>query len=90
MVGSRGFTGVGVAATLIGLVVFALMLQGILDTSAYYPLHFSPYDSNYSIYFTVNQSLPIFGPLTQMLGGGFWFGALGGILGLIGISGMKK
>ncbi len=87
---SKILAGIGVAVTVVGLIIFAIMLQGILDSSGYYPAEFNPYDGTYSIFFTINQDLLIFGPLTQMLGGSFWSGILGIVLGLTGISSMKK
>ncbi len=89
LAGSRGFTGFGIILLAISLAIFAIMLQGVLNDGSYFLIR--PYDSNYSIYMTVNQSLPLGqGPLTQMLGGGFWIAAIGAIIGLIGIGGMKK
>ncbi len=87
---SRAFTGLGVILIVISLAIFAIMLQGILNDGSYFLL-LKPYNSNYSIFLTVNQSPSLLeGPLTQMLGGGFWMAAIGAIIGLIGISGMKK
>ncbi len=89
LVGSRSLTAVGALVTLAGIVIFAISLQSILDTSSFYPIT-PPYRAESSLYFTFNQDLGFTIILTQALGGGFWACVVGIIVGLAGMSGMKK
>ncbi len=105
LAGSRKFAGVGIIACIFGLVVFALTLQGTLDSPNFYtytytifgiplPGNFTPYDPDFSIYTTLNVKVTyflIFNVLrTQMLGGAYWMTTIGAVISLIGLSGLKK
>ncbi len=84
LAGSRSIAAIGGVVAIVGAVVFALMLQGILDADYFYL-------SDYSIFITYNQSI-LFNTttLTQMLGGGFWTAVVGGGIGLVGALTLKK
>jgi hypothetical protein len=84
LTGSRAIAAIGGVIAIVGAVVFALMLQGILDADYFYI-------SDYSIYLTYNQSIFYDTTvLTQMLGGGFWTAVIGGGIGLVGALTLKK
>ena len=89
LIGVRSITLIGIIVTIIGIAIFVISLQAVLDTDSFFPLG-KPYNSGYSIYFTLNQSLLIGGPLTQTLGGGFFACIIGILLGFAGTPGMKK
>ncbi|OLS14043.1 MAG: hypothetical protein RBG13Loki_2358 [Promethearchaeota archaeon CR_4] len=77
----KSVVGVGVILILVGAVIFAVLLPSILDDN---PI---AYVSNISLYFAVEEGIL---EVTQLLGGGFWGAIIGAVIGLMGMTQLRK